>query len=266
MATSLKAPTRPDRCSHVGTTAWKEPEDGVTHTLKGRVRGVARGDNALCWGLPTGPGWDQPASGRLQRGEHPASSVVWAARGMEVFPDPPDATIWIHMFALPYPKPSGHPLERGGLGGPRWKPRSPLWPPLHGRGRLKLDLLVKQLEPAPPSCPDHSAASGPIPPPHQAPRQRSALAALANAPLTLWPLFPFAGRGMWSSVPGPLILCTPSKKDHVWIYPVGVLATMCPEVGGVSPFSILNVVLFPAPFTPRSPKHCREGTRKGKKF
>ena len=121
---------------------------------------MAHADNALCWGLPTGPRWDQPASGRLQRGEHPASSVVWAARGMEVFPDPPDATIWIHMFALPHPKPSGHPLERGGLGGPRWKPRSPLWPPLHGRGRLKLDLLVKQLEPAPPSCPAHSAASG----------------------------------------------------------------------------------------------------------
>lgn len=39
-----------------------------------------------------------------------------------------------------------------------------------------------------------------------------------------------------------------------------VRTAACPEVGATSPLSILNVVLFPAPFTPRSPKHC-EGTR-----
>lgn len=71
------------------------------------------------------------------------------------------------------------------------------------------------------------------------------------------------GVGPGSSVLGPLALCTPSKNDRVCTYPVGVLATACPEVGQVSPLSILNVVLFPAPFAPRSPKHCREGRSKG---
>lgn len=49
-----------------------------------------------------------------------------------------------------------------------------------------------------------------------------------------------------------------SKSHRIWIYPVAVLATACPEVGGASPFSILNVVLFPAPLGPRSPKHYVE--------
>lgn len=51
----------------------------------------------------------------------------------------------------------------------------------------------------------------------------------------------------------------PRQQEQLsWIYPVAVLATACPEVGGASPFSILNVVLFPAPLGPRSPKHYIE--------
>lgn len=39
-------------------------------------------------------------------------------------------------------------------------------------------------------------------------------------------------------------------------YPERVRTAACPEVGATSPLSILNVVLFPAPLAPSSPKHC----------
>lgn len=58
---------------------------------------------------------------------------------------------------------------------------------------------------------------------------------------------------------GPLGSVTSSRllaeEGRKWIYPEEVLTRACPAVGTTSPLSILNVVVFPAPFAPRSPKH-----------
>ena len=60
--------------------------------------------------------------------------------------------------------------------------------------------------------------------------------------------------GGWDSL-DLMIISTGNKVIEPGLYPVGVLTTACPELGGRSPVSILKVVVFPAPFTPRSPKH-----------
>lgn len=65
------------------------------------------------------------------------------------------------------------------------------------------------------------------------------------------------GWGGWGSL-NLMIISTGSKVMESGLYPVGVLTTACPELGRRSPVSILKVVVFPAPFTPRSPKHWRQ--------
>ena len=53
----------------------------------------------------------------------------------------------------------------------------------------------------------------------------------------------------------------PSRLFSCGQYPVRVplLSSKPPLVGDSSPVSILNVVLFPAPFSPNNPKHCKDG-------
>ena len=65
------------------------------------------------------------------------------------------------------------------------------------------------------------------------------------------------GWGGWGSL-NLMIISTGSKVMESGLYPVGVLTTTCPELGRRSPVSILKVVVFPAPFTPRSPKHWKQ--------
>lgn len=74
-----------------------------------------------------------------------------------------------------------------------------------------------------------------------------------------WPPLTLEHRmgGGWDSL-DLMIISTGNNVMERGLYPVGVLTTACPELGGRSPVSILKVVVFPAPFTPRSPKHWRQ--------
>lgn len=71
------------------------------------------------------------------------------------------------------------------------------------------------------------------------------------------PHSPYAGMGTWPKTFRDILR---QDEQDTHLLPATVAS---PEVTVVSPVSILNVVVFPAPFTPRRPKHCGRTHRIG---
>lgn len=115
----------------------------------------------------------------------PAPCMVFAARGIDVFPAPPNATVQIFIHSLS-PAQAVNDLKEGvwvAKEGNHVAPRGRR--PMSGEC-LELDLLLKQEEPAPGHFP-LSCISGQTPRVHPGPQRGQPCLLSANRFLTLWP-------------------------------------------------------------------------------